>query len=224
MSKSRAAPRRFAALLCLAILCVASKAEAGEERAEILSHPSPPPKASSPKPATPPAGQAKKRPAMTQAEKKRKARLTCISDLFLRYNKKLSREGAMKYAEYIVQAGEKFGQDPFVIAAMIVNESSARHDAVSRGGDYGLMQVRWRVHRKDITKKYPHIREASDMLNPKDNVLVGTEIFSRYRASAPDLRGGLLRYSAGNKKLARKIFAVLEGLESSYHKYLQTVS
>ena len=158
-----------------------------------------------------------------QPAKERRAQMKSIAALLAHYNKKLSPEGAERYAGYILHAGEKFRQDPFVIAAMIVNESSARHDAVSRGGDYGLMQVRWRVHKNDITKKYPHIREASDMLDPKDNVMVGTEIFSRYRASAADLRGGLLRYSAGNRKLAQKIFSVMERLERDYRQHLSSM-
>ena len=126
----------------------------------------------------------------------------------------------MQYAEYILQASEKFRQDPFVVAAMIVKESSARHDAVSRGGDYGLMQVRWRVHRRSITQKYPHIKDAKAMLNPEYNILVGTEILARYCASADDLRGGLMRYSAGNRKFAENVFIVLKGLQSSYQEHL----
>ena len=126
----------------------------------------------------------------------------------------------MQYAEYILQASEKFRQDPFVVAAMIVKESSARHDAVSRGGDYGLMQVRWRVHRRSITQKYPHIKDAKAMLNPEYNILVGTEILAHYCASADDLKGGLMRYSAGNRKLAENVFAVLKGLQSSYQEHL----
>ena len=157
---------------------------------------------------------------IAKLEKHRKAQKKSITALMRHYNSKLSQQAASQYAEYILQAGEKFRQDPFVVAAMIVKESSARHDAVSRGGDYGLMQVRWRVHRRSITQKYPHIKNAKAMLEPKYNILVGTEILARYCASADDLRGGLMRYSAGNRKLAENIFAVLEGLQSSYQEHL----
>lgn len=156
-------------------------------------------------------------------EKHRKAQKKSIAALLRSYNSKLSQQAASQYAEYILQASEEFQQDPFVIASMIVKESSARHDAVSRGGDYGLMQVRWRVHRRSITQKYPHIKNAKAMLDPKYNILVGTEILARYCASADDLRGGLMRYSAGNRKLAEKIFAVLKGLQSSYQEHLATL-
>ena len=153
-------------------------------------------------------------------QRDREAELKSIEALLFRYNKRLSPQKARLYAEFIVEAGQQFHQDPFVIAAMIVNESSARHDALSRGGDYGLMQVRWRVHRRSITQKYPHIKNAKAIMDPKYNILVGTEILARYCASADDLRGGLMRYSAGNRKLAENIFAVLEGLQSSYQEHL----
>lgn len=158
--------------------------------------------------------------ASSRTTKHRKAQKKSIAALLKSYNSKLGQKAALQYAEYILQASEKFRQDPFVVAAMIVKESSARHDAVSRGGDYGLMQVRWRVHRRSITQKYPHIKDAKAMLDPKYNILVGTEILARYCASADDLKGGLMRYSAGNRKLAENVFAVLKGLQSSYQEHL----
>jgi soluble lytic murein transglycosylase-like protein len=105
---------------------------------------------------------------------------------------------------------------------VVVTESSARRDAVSKGGDYGLMQVRWRVHQKKIKTKYPHIEEAKDMLNPKDNVLVGTEIFSTYHATAnQDVRDALMFYTAGNERMTDKVFAVRTQLEKAYFERLR---
>jgi soluble lytic murein transglycosylase-like protein len=156
------------------------------------------------------------------ARRRNEAKRKSIAALLQQYNKKLSDAKAHDYAGFIMQASEKFGQDPFVITAMVVNESSVKHDAVSRGGDYGLMQVRWRVHQKKIRKKYPHIENAQDMLNPQDNLLVGTEIFSTYHATAKrNVRNALMYYSAGNKRLADKVFAVLSKLEKSYLERLK---
>lgn len=160
--------------------------------------------------------------AEQDAQKRIEAKRKSIAALFQQYNKKLDDGKAHDYADFIMQACDRFNQDPFVIAAMVVNESSARSDAVSKGGDYGLMQVRWRVHQKKIQKQYPHIEEAKDILNPEYNVLVGTEIFSTYRATAKqDVRGALMYYSAGNKRLADKVFAVLSKLEKSYIERLK---
>ena len=160
----------------------------------------------------------------TPSAKQREAQIRSIAELFSRYNKKLSAKQARQYAEYILQAGDKFGQEPFVLAAMVVHESSANASAVSRGGDYGLMQVRWNVHKKRIMKQYPSVKKAKDFLDPKVNILVGTEIFTEYRSDVgPDLRAGLLRYSAGNKKLANKIFATVKELESAQKKHLKAI-
>ena len=160
----------------------------------------------------------------TPSAKQREAQIRSIAELFCRYNKKLSAKQARQYAEYILQAGDKFGQDPLVLAAMVVHESSANAGAVSRGGDYGLMQVRWSVHKKKIMKKYPSVKKAKDFLDPRINILMGTEIFTDYRAAVgPDLRAGLLRYSAGNKKLANKIFATKKELEAAQKRHLKAI-
>ena len=152
-----------------------------------------------------------------EAHKVNEARRKSIAALLQQYNKKLTDKESYNYAILIIQASEKFKQNPFVIAALVVSESSARHDAVSRGGDYGLMQVRWRVHEKKIRNKYPHIAKAKDILNPENNLLVGTEIFSTYRATAnQDVRDALMYYSSGNKRMTDKVFALVSQLEKSY--------
>lgn len=155
-------------------------------------------------------------------QQRREAKRQSIAALFQQYNRKLNTEKACEYANFIMQACDQFKQDPFVIAAMIVNESSARHDAMSNAGDYGLMQVRWRVHQKKIRKRYPQIEEANDMFDPRYNVLVGTEIFSTYYATArQDVRGALMYYTAGNVRHADKVIAVVARLEQSYLKRLK---
>ncbi|MDR2529494.1 MAG: transglycosylase SLT domain-containing protein [Synergistaceae bacterium] len=155
--------------------------------------------------------------ASVDARVRNEAKRQAIAALLRQYNKKLTEVKAYEYAVFIIQASDTFGQDPFLIASMVVCESSARADAVSSGGDYGLMQVRWRVHQKKITRKYPHIKKAKDMLNPKDNLMVGTEIFSVYRKTANyDDRGGLAYYTAGNRQMANKVFAIRSRLEKSY--------
>jgi soluble lytic murein transglycosylase-like protein len=60
------------------------------------------------------------------------------------------------------------------------------------------------------------------MLNPQNNLLVGTEIFSTYHATAKqDVRNALMYYSAGNKRLVEKVFTVLSKLEKSYLAHLK---
>lgn len=163
------------------------------------------------------------KPKGTNDQKHREAQIRSIVELFMRYNRGLTNQSARQYAEYVLQAGEQYKQDPFALAALIIHESSANAKAVSKGGDYGLMQVRWSVHKGAIAKKYPHIKKAKDMFDPKYNVLIGTALFARYRGDS-NVQGGVLRYSSGNKKLVQKVLGTMKQLETSYQKHLKSLA
>lgn len=139
-----------------------------------------------------------------------------VADVFTHYNRNLSPPQARELARLVFQAGAKFQVEPFVLAAIIVRESSARPQVISKGGDYGLMQVRWCVHQKWIMKKYPQVRGAADLLKPEINIFVGAEIFSGYYAKRKTIRGALLRYSAGNKTLAKRVLSTFNELNKRY--------
>lgn len=145
-----------------------------------------------------------------------------IANLFARVNPSLGAKRAQDYAVVVVHAGEKFGVDPYVIAALIVHESTVNHKAVSKGGDYGLMQIRWKVHAKAIKQKFPKVKKASDLFDVRTNVLYGTEIFSDCMNKAGSVNGGILRYSAGNKKLVNKVTNTVSELNGSAKKTVKT--
>ena len=141
-----------------------------------------------------------------------------VSDIFAHYNHKLSPRQSRELAGLVLQAGERFQIDPFLLASIIVRESSARPWAISKGGDYGLMQVRWCIHQKEIRRKYPQVRGASDLLKPEINIPVGAEIFAGYYAKQKTIHGGLLRYSAGNKTLAKRVLSTFNELNKRYQE------
>ena len=135
-----------------------------------------------------------------------------IYQLFTKANPKLDSGTAKKYVDIVIAAGKKYKQDPYVIAAIIVHESTVNAKAVSKGGDYGLMQVRWRVHEKAIKAEYPKVRKASDFFDARTNIFFGTRILSECAAKSKDLRGALLRYSGGGTKVTAKVMnTVKEG-------------
>ena len=137
-----------------------------------------------------------------------------IYALFMRVNPRLSSSDAKKYIEIIFEACAKFNQDPYVIAGIIVHESTVNRKAVSKGGDYGLMQVRWNVHSKAIKQRFPKVKHGKDILDARVNIFFGTEIFyDCMRKSKGDVGRGLLRYSAGNTKLRDKVLATVRELE-----------
>ena len=137
-----------------------------------------------------------------------------IYQLFRKVNPKLSAGNAKKYSDIIIAAGKKYKQDPYVIASIIVHESTVKYNAVSKGGDYGLMQVRWRVHEKAIKAEYPRVKKASDFFDPRTNIFFGTRILSECAAKSKDLRGALLRYSGGGTKVTAKVMNTVKELQA----------
>lgn len=138
-----------------------------------------------------------------------------IYQLFMKRNPNLSADSAKKYSELVIEAAEKFKQNPYVIAAIIVHESTVNNKAVSKGGDYGLMQVRWSVHSKAIKKRFPKVRNAKGMFDARTNIFFGTEIFTDcMRKSGNDVAKGIMRYSAGNTRLRDKVLSTVRELEA----------
>ena len=122
-----------------------------------------------------------------------------IAELLAKYNK--TQAGA--FAAIVREAGEEYGIEPEIIASIIVVESGARSHVISKDGDYGLMQVRYKVHADKVGN-------ANELLDPKTNVFVGTGIFAQYYRQKKTLRGALVRYSGGNKKMAEKVLRILK--------------
>ena len=89
-----------------------------------------------------------------------------ISRLFMRYNRNLSRTQADYFADLVFEASAEYHVPQAFIAAIIMCESSARPNVISKGGDYGLMQVRYRVHK------------IRNLLDPRVNIFAGTKILA----------------------------------------------
>ena len=121
-----------------------------------------------------------------------------IAELFMKYNK----AQANAFAAIVREAGKEYDVKPEVIASIIVIESGVRPYVISKGGDYGLMQVRYKVHKNKV-------KSANELLDPKTNIFVGTRIFKQYYSREKSLYNALVRYSGGNKKMAGKVLRVL---------------
>ena len=84
----------------------------------------------------------------------------------MRYNRNLSRTQADYFADLVFEASAEYHVPQALIAAIIMCESSARPNVISKGGDYGLMQVRYRVHK------------IRNLLDPRVNIFAGTKILA----------------------------------------------
>lgn len=94
-----------------------------------------------------------------------------------------------KYASYINQAASKYGVNPFLIAAMIQQESGFNPKAVSPAGARGLMQLMPGTAR-DLG--------VSNSFDPFQNIMGGTKyIAQQLKTFGNDIQKALAAYNAG---------------------------
>lgn len=113
--------------------------------------------------------------------------------LFIRTPDRDPTEYIKEYEGLIQQASEKFGVDPFLIKAVIKAESDFDHQAVSRKGAQGLMQ---------LMPETADGMEVGDPFNPSQNIFGGTRYLSllleRYKN---DKIMALAAYNAGPERV-----------------------
>jgi len=113
---------------------------------------------------------------------------------------------------YVKFAAEKIAiDDPRLISAIIKAESKGNPKAVSKQGAYGLMQIRYEMHKNDL--KQFGIFKAKDLFHPDKNIKAGKFILTKYyKACNGDLKKALMLYS-GNAKWypERVLYYAMEG-------------
>ena len=150
--------------------------------------------------------------AVNTSEAAKNSQAKNITDLFTRVNPALNEKRAERFAKIVIEAAKKFNQDPYIIAAIIVHESTVNANAVSKGGDYGLMQIHWKAHYKTLQKRFK-IKSSKGLFDARINIFFGTEIFADcMKKSSTDEWGALMRYSSGSRKLATKVLATVQEL------------
>ena len=126
--------------------------------------------------------------------KQHRAKMDAAAYIFRYYNRNLSEDKAKEYAKYVMEAAHRYSIEPSLITAIIIKESTAKVNARSRYA-VGLMQVYWQLHKKTIGAQFPHIRTEKILMEPRNNIMVGTWLFSQYMLSCKgDVTKALRRY------------------------------
>lgn len=104
--------------------------------------------------------------------------------------------------DYIFEVCESYGVDPAIIVAMIKKESTYRADIIGDSGNsYGLMQIQPRWHKARMDRL-----GVTNLLDPYQNVLVGTDYLAELIGHGQGLNWSLMAYNGGigyaNKKAA----------------------
>jgi len=128
-----------------------------------------------------------------RSKKDQRNRLKAIETYFMRKNPKVSPKNISHYARLIEDYSAQYNLDPFLVASVMVKESTIKEKAVSKG-NYGLMQINWNANRPWIIKTFP-IRSKADLIIPSNNVRIGAHILAaNIRKCKGDVDKGLDRY------------------------------
>ena len=94
--------------------------------------------------------------------------------------------------DYIRDLCEKNDLPMPLVLAVIEKESSFRAEVISKGGDYGLMQIN-SINHEWLSEEY----DVTDFLDPYQNVLCGITILSQHYAKYGDVDKALMAYNCG---------------------------
>jgi len=120
-------------------------------------------------------------------------RLKALEIYFTRKNPKVSQKKISRYANLIDQYSSQYGLDPFLVAGVMMKESTVKENAVSKG-NYGLMQINWNANRPWIVKTFP-IKTKKQLMVPENNIRVGVHILAaNIKKSKGSVDKGLDRY------------------------------
>ena len=113
---------------------------------------------------------------------------------------------------HIVEVANAYGVEPELILAVIGQESNYNPDVVGDNGDsLGLMQIqpKWHLERMGDLGCF-------DLMNPYDNVIVGTDILAEKLDKYGNVEDALMVYNAGDSGAQKLYFS--KGIVSDYAK------
>lgn len=105
-----------------------------------------------------------------------------------------------KYGAFCEKIGEQYGICPELLEAMIEQESAGQADAVSSGGDIGLMQVNPKWHRDRMDKL-----GITSLYDPYSNILVAADYLVELFEMYGDLPLVLMEYNGSSDAESRYV-------------------
>ena len=128
-----------------------------------------------------------------QSKKDLPYKTQAIEAYFLKKNPGVSKTNAAQYARLVEKWSSHYALDPFLVASILVKESTVKAQAVIKW-NYGLMQINWKANSPWIVKTFP-IRSTKELMEPSNNIRMGVHILSaNIRKSQGDVDRGLDRY------------------------------
>lgn len=95
--------------------------------------------------------------------------------------------------KYIFEVAKDYSVSPYLIMAVIERESTYRIEAIGDSGrSFGLMQIQKKEHLDRMERL-----EVTDLLNPKENILTGTDYLYELFQLREDVYWVLMCYNGG---------------------------
>ncbi|HVN23621.1 MAG TPA: lytic transglycosylase domain-containing protein [Syntrophorhabdales bacterium] len=140
-----------------------------------------------------------------QEESPKQAVIQQIIHFIKEKNIRLRDETLLKMANTVYDESQLRELDYRLILAVIKVESNFRHDAVSRRGAQGLMQIKPSLAKyiaKDVGVQY---NGRDSLTEPENNIKLGVYFLSRLMDDFKDMGTALHAYNAGPAKLRGKL-------------------
>lgn len=127
-----------------------------------------------------------------------------LTKVIMDFQPKLDRQVAEKIVHYILKEGSKNSIDPILIAAIMWVESRFDPFAKSNKNAIGLMQIRYKVWKKEPALLENGARKEGSLYWIDINIKSGVAIFFEYYEHAElDVTKALHRYNTGSTKLPK---------------------
>ena len=111
----------------------------------------------------------------------------------------------LDYWPLIRKYSEARGLDPYIIAALMAQESTFDHDIRSAANAYGLMQIVPATGRRYARTLRIRWRSTATLTNPEANIRIGTAYFKDLVNQFGGIHFALASYNAGPHRTARWI-------------------
>jgi len=108
----------------------------------------------------------------------------------------------LEYKESIIEASNKYSLDPYLVAAIIYEESRFKPSSKSKAGALGLMQImpdtgKW------VAEKQGRKFGVDDLYSPSVNIDMGCWYFNYLRDKYKNEKLALAAYNSGDKNVDR---------------------
>jgi len=125
---------------------------------------------------------------------------------------------ACEYSTHVINSSSKFDIDPFILSAIVYNESRWTKEVTNKEGACGLAQVVYKYNKPENE----HNKKCLKLLEPETNLHTAAKIINENLKLKKTYEKAIACYASGpkctNKSYAKRIVAFSKKLKSYYSK------